>query len=113
MLDMHKLNLELRRNAKSVQDKKDQKDDIKTSTKLHVKNVAFEVERKDVMGLFKPFGHVVSCRLPKKMDGSHKGYAFINFGTKKEAQNAMEAVHGTHLLGRRLVVEYSIDEEQY
>ena len=36
-----------------------------------------------------------------------RGFAFVDFLTKQEAQNAMEAVSGTHLYGRRLVVEWA------
>jgi hypothetical protein len=46
-------------------------------------------------------------RLPKKFDGNHRGFAFLEFTTKQEAQNALEGVGGTHLYGRRLVVEYA------
>ena len=42
------------------------------TTKLVVRNVAFEATRKDIMGLFTPFGHVKSCRLPRKFDGTHR-----------------------------------------
>ena len=41
-------------------------------TKLVVRNVAFEATRKDVAALFAPFGHMKSCRLPKKFDGNHR-----------------------------------------
>ena len=44
----------------------------------------------DIAGLFSPFGHLKSCRLPKKFDGNHRGFAFIEFVTKQEAKNAME-----------------------
>lgn len=43
-----------------------------SGTKLVVRNVAFEGTRKDVLGLFSPFGAVRSCRLPRKFDGSHR-----------------------------------------
>lgn len=42
------------------------------------------------MGLFSPFGHLKSARLPKKFDGSHRGFAFVEFTTKQEAKNALE-----------------------
>lgn len=44
----------------------------------------------DIAGLFAPFGHLKSCRLPKKFDGSHRGFAFVEYVTKQEARNAME-----------------------
>jgi multiple RNA-binding domain-containing protein 1 len=76
-----------------------------------VRNVAFEATRKDIAGLFAPFGHLKSCRLPKKFDGNHRGFAFVEYVTKQEARNAVEGVGSVHLYGRRLVVEYAKEEE--
>ncbi len=36
-----------------------------------------------------------------------RGFAFVDFVTKQEARNSMDAVAGTHLYGRRLVVEWA------
>ena len=44
-----------------------------------------------------------SLRLPKKFDGSHRGFAFVEFTTKQEAQAAVDALASTHLYGRHLV----------
>lgn len=38
---------------------------------------------------------------------AHRGFAFVDFASKQEAQAALEAVAGTHLYGRRLVVEWA------
>eukprot|EP00775_Hariotina_reticulata_P011800 gene11800-11945_t len=81
-------------------------------TKVVVRNVAFEATRKDLLGLFGPFGHIKSCRLPKKFDGNHRGFAFLEFTTKQEANNALTGVGGTHLYGRRLVVEYAQADDE-
>lgn len=51
-------------------------------------------------------------RLPKKFDGNHRGFAFLEFTTKQEAANALEGVGGTHLYGRRLVVEYAQADDE-
>lgn len=82
------------------------------SSKLVVRNVAFEATRKDVFGLFSPFGHVKSCRLPRKFDGTPRGFAFVEFGSKQEAATAVEALTGTHLYGRRLVIEWAAEDEE-
>ena len=42
---------------------------------------------------------------------SRRGFAFVDFATKQEAKAAVEAVAGTHLYGRRLVVEWAEDDE--
>ena len=34
--------------------------------------MAFEATRKDLVGLFGPFGHIKSARLPRKFDGNHR-----------------------------------------
>lgn len=71
MLDKHKLALQLstQKVSSAVKSKK-QANPEKQSTKLVVRNVAFEATRKDVMSLFSPFGHMKSCRLPRKFDGT-------------------------------------------
>jgi multiple RNA-binding domain-containing protein 1 len=48
-----------------------------------------------------------SVRVPKKFDHSTRGFAFADFVSAKEAENAIEALANTHLLGRRLVLEFA------
>ena len=82
-----------------------------SATKIVVRNVAFEATKRDVQKLFNPFGTLKSCRLPKKFDGSHRGFAFVELSTKREASAALEALAGTHLYGRRLVIERAALED--
>jgi multiple RNA-binding domain-containing protein 1 len=77
-----------------------------------VRNVAFEASKGDVRALFAPFGQVKSLRMPRKFDGSHRGFAFVELTTKAEAAAAFAAVGATHLYGRRLVTEWANDEEE-
>jgi len=37
--------------------------------------------------------------------GSHRGFAFVEYVTKQEAQNALQALASTHLYGRHLVID--------
>lgn len=82
-----------------------------SSTKLIVRNVAFEATKKDLQQLFGPFGQIKSLRLPKKFDGHHRGFAFLEFLTKQEAENAYNALLSTHLYGRHLVLERAKEGE--
>jgi multiple RNA-binding domain-containing protein 1 len=79
-------------------------------TKVIIKNLPFEVTKKDIRELFSAYGQLRSVRLPKKMDRGARGFAFADFTTVKEAQNAMEALRDTHLLGRRLVLDFAADD---
>ena len=115
-LDGHNLVLQLSQGPNKASDggKKDSSVAVapgsKGATKIVVRNLAFEAARKDILGLFTPFGAVKSCRLPRKFDGSHRGFAFVEFATPQEARGAVDAVSGTHLYGRRLVIEWAEEE---
>jgi len=76
-------------------------------TKLIVKNIAFEASKRELHQLFSSFGHVKSLRLPKKVDGSGRGFCFVEYATPQETARATALVQGTHFYGRKLVVEYS------
>ena len=84
-----------------------------STSKLMVRNVAFEANQKDIKQLFEPFGELKVVRVPKKFDGSHRGFAFVDFIFRKDAKKAYEQLNGTHLLGRRLVIEKAKAEDEY
>lgn len=79
-------------------------------TKVIVKNLPFETTKSDIQKLFGTYGSLKSLRLPKKYNSHLRGFAFLEFVSKREAKNAMTALTGTHLLGRRLVLEYAESE---
>ncbi|CAG8486980.1 1639_t:CDS:10, partial [Paraglomus occultum] len=81
------------------------------STKIIVKNVAFETTKKDLRELFGAYGQIKSLRIPKKFDGTSRGFAFIEFLTKRDARNVMEQLCHTHLLGRHLVLNYAEEDK--
>lgn len=107
-LDGHVLTLKVSQNTRAAATKHS-KAKVPKSTKIIVRNVAFEASKKDIKDLFAAFGQIKSVRMPvKKFDGSHRGFAFVDFLTQKEAQHVMDAVSGsTHLYGRRLVLEWA------
>ncbi|KAK6440143.1 Multiple RNA-binding domain-containing protein 1 [Oleoguttula sp. CCFEE 5521] len=80
------------------------------STKVVVKNLPFEATKKDVRALFGAYGQLRSVRVPKKMDNGARGFAFAEFATPKDAENAIEALKDTHLLGRRLVLDFATED---
>ncbi|CAN6240847.1 unnamed protein product [Urochloa humidicola] len=109
VLDGHALILQLSHGKKDGQAAK-KNDKYKSSTKLLIRNVAFEATEKDLRLLFSPFGQIKSLRLPMKF-GSHRGFAFVEYVTKQEAQNALQALASTHLYGRHLVIERAKEGE--
>lgn len=113
-----------------------------TTTKLLVKNVPFEATRTELRELFgcvlpsssplpksadavcslssfpshfrSAYGQLKSVRLPRKMDNKTRGFAFLEFGSRRDAEAAFTALEHVHLLGRHLVLQWATeaDEEQ-
>lgn len=82
-----------------------------TGTKLLVRNVAFEAAKREIRELFRPFGQVKSLRLPRKFDGTHRGFAFVEMLSKEQAKMAFQALSNTHFYGRHLVLEWTKDDQ--
>ncbi|KNC78666.1 hypothetical protein SARC_08914 [Sphaeroforma arctica JP610] len=80
------------------------------SNKLMIRNMPFEATKKEVRELFQAFGKLKSVRVPKKFDGTSRGFGFVEFVSKSEAKNAFESLKTTHFYGRHLVLEWA-DEE--
>jgi multiple RNA-binding domain-containing protein 1 len=131
VLDGHSLSVKFAgRGVEEQEEKKGGREKAKT-TKMLVKNVPFEATRKDIQALFRyavsarqarselltfffPFsahGQLKSVRLPKRFDRRSRGFAFLEFVTRHEAENAYNALKHTHLLGRHLVLEWAEEGE--
>jgi multiple RNA-binding domain-containing protein 1 len=85
----------------------------KHPTKIIVRNVPFQATRQELLKLFGTFGQLRKVRLPKKFDGRHRGFAFVEFLTGKEALAAICGLSRTHLYGRHLVLEWASDERNH
>lgn len=113
-LDGHQLLVRASHKGKDAAEERRKEDSAKRSknrtTKIIIKNLPFEASKKDIRTLFSAYGELRAVRVPKKFDNSRKGYAFAEFTTTKEAENAMDALRDTHLLGRRLVLDFAAGE---
>ncbi|CAJ0910229.1 2004_t:CDS:10 [Entrophospora sp. SA101] len=111
ILDGHALQLKFSNHGlDSVQrQRKEEENDKKRqeSTKIVVKNLAFETTKKDLSELFSVYGQIKTIRLPKKFDGQIRGFGFIEFLTKRDARNVIDKLQHTHLLGRHLILQYA------
>ncbi|EAL65101.1 RNA-binding region RNP-1 domain-containing protein [Dictyostelium discoideum AX4] len=79
----------------------------KPSSKIIIKNLPFESTIKEIRKLFTAYGEIQSVRIPKKPNGGHRGFGFVEFLTEEEAKNAMEALGNSHFYGRHLVLQYA------
>ena len=84
--------------------------DKNASTKICVRNVPFQANKDEIKKLFLAFSEdVQEVRMPLKVQSNqHRGYAFVEFTSKTEAKKCFrELSNGTHLYGRKLVLEWS------
>ena len=108
ILDGHKLELTISREKVVIKEsnKKDRLD-LEPTNKIIIRNVDFAAAKKELRELVAAFGEVRAVRMPSKVTGEHRGYAFVEFSNVEEAKNAYDALSHTHLYGRKLVIEYA------
>lgn len=111
VLEGHTLSVKASHRGLDAAEEKRREDKAKKTagqrTKIIVKNLPFQATKKDVRALFGTYGQLRSVRVPKKADYSTRGFAFADFVTSREAENALNALKDTHLLGRRLVLDFA------
>ncbi|KAL7719972.1 RRM domain-containing protein [Entamoeba marina] len=113
VIDGHAIQLELSQPKIQDHEHNERKKIVEheVSHKLMIKNVPFQTNIKEMKDLFRTYGTVRSLRLPQKIDGTNRGFAFVEFATKQEAANAMAALKNSHFYGRHLVIEYAEETE--
>ena len=73
--------------------------------KLYVGNLAYGVSSSDLEQMFGEHGTVQSAQVIMDRDtGRSKGFGFVEMGSDQEAQNAITAMNGKEVDGRRLTV---------
>lgn len=113
-LDQHELVIRASHRGMDAAEERRREDTAKKiaarRTKIIIKNLPFQVTKKDIRSLFGAYGQLRSVRVPQKFDRSARGFGFADFISAREAENAMDALKNTHLLGRRLVLEFANEE---
>ena len=75
------------------------------SSKLYVGGLPYSVTDGRLQEIFEAHGTVESARvISDKFTGQSRGFGFVEMGSGGEAQKAIEALNGTQLDGRTLVV---------
>lgn len=89
-------------------DEQKEMEESQTGTKILVKNVPFEASVGELRKIFAAYGQLNFVRIPKKLDGQHRGFCFVDYLMKDDALRAFRALcHSTHLYGRKLVLEWA------
>ena len=72
---------------------------------LLVKNIDKETTQQEIFDMFKAFGSVESCKLETYPNSKEsRGYAYVQFAQKADAEKAIEALNGKEYKGKKLEV---------
>ncbi|MBL9148323.1 MAG: RNA-binding protein [Phycisphaerae bacterium] len=73
--------------------------------KMYVGNLSFKTTEDELRSLFEQHGEVSSAQLVMDREtGRPRGFGFVEMPNSSEAQSAMQAINGTNVGGRDLVV---------
>ncbi|KAK7380360.1 hypothetical protein VNO78_32868 [Psophocarpus tetragonolobus] len=88
--------------------------DDKGESRLYIGNLDLRITESALLKMFSPYGKIISedflwhTRGPKR--GEPRGFAFIQYSTKEEAELAKEKMHGRLACGRPLVVRLASEK---
>ncbi|MFN0275992.1 MAG: RNA recognition motif domain-containing protein [Chitinophagales bacterium] len=72
---------------------------------IYVGSIPFKMKETELKQIFEKHGAVDSVKIIiDKITRQNKGFAFVSMPEDEEAQNAIKALHGTELLGRKIIV---------
>ncbi|XHG09740.1 hypothetical protein AWENTII_012782 [Aspergillus wentii] len=99
-------NLQLVAKISDPSHKQDRHGPMHEGREVHVSNVDWKASEGDLKDLFSKYGKVEAARIPKKVDGGSKGFGYVVFSSKDEA-NAALAMHLREFRSRPLQVKLS------
>jgi len=75
------------------------------NNRIYIGSIHWNVNEDYLRNSFNKFGKILSCTLMQNTEtGKHKGYGFIDFDSKKAADDAISLMNGVEILGRSIKV---------
>lgn len=91
----------------------DRGDRRRDDNSVRVTNLSEDVTEGDLQELFKPFGHVTRVFLAvDRATGENRGFAFVNYAHKEDAERAIRALNGFGYDNLILRVEWAAPREE-
>lgn len=79
---------------------------------IFVGGLPFKVDERELREIFEKFGEPSSVKIiMDKQSGRSKGYGFVEMDDEEAAQQAIEALDGSELYGRKIGVRVSEEKK--
>ncbi|CAA2973664.1 polyadenylate-binding 7 [Olea europaea subsp. europaea] len=72
-------------------------------TNLYIKNLDPGVTEEVLKEKFSEYGKIISLIISKDENGESRGFGFVNFENPDDARHAVEAMHGSRLVGSQVI----------
>ena len=70
---------------------------------IFIKNTDASVTSRDLLDTFSQFGNILSCKVACSDDGKSKGFGFVQYQTREEAERAVKSTNGQKLTPTQLL----------
>ena len=84
-----------------------------TPSRIVIRNLSFKVTEELLRCELLPFGKMLDLSVPKNGEGKIRGFAFVSYINKFEANKALQKLNGKEILGRKVAVDWAVSKEQY
>lgn len=86
----------------SIQNQKENK--FEAEANVIVRNLAKDVQQKEIYELCSKFGSITSCKLESFQDGTSRGFCYIQFSKPEEAKEAIANLNGAELRDKKIEI---------
>ena len=86
---------------------------LKTPSRIVIRNLSFKTTPALLKAELEKFGTVGDISLPKASNGMVRGFAFVSYVNKFQANKALQSLNGKILFGRKVAVDWAIGKQEY
>ncbi len=84
-----------------------------TQNKLFIGNLPYTVDEMQMRQMFETFGELLEVTVIKdRMTGRSKGFGFVTFKNKEDAEKAIKEMHEKEVDGRKMIVNVARPREE-